>query len=104
MNPSSVTARRNFLKFLAGSPYVTALGGVAAFMERSGLAQMTPQDSSANLIKSPAEALDVFDFEEPAHRKVLPGHWAYMASGVDEDATIRANRDGYKHGHRRPRR
>ena len=52
----------------------------------------------------PAEALDVFDFEEAAHRKVLPGHWAYMASGVDDDATLRANREGYKHVELRPRR
>ena len=46
------------------------------------------------MIASPAEALDVFDFEEAAHRKVMPGHWAYMASGVDDDGTLRANREG----------
>ena len=44
------------------------------------------------------------DFEEAAHRKVLPGHWAYMASGVDDDATLRANREGYQHVQLRPRR
>jgi len=27
-------ARREFLKFLAASPYVAALGGVAAFIQR----------------------------------------------------------------------
>src|SRR4029077_67816 len=43
-------------------------------------------------------------FEEAAHRKVQPGHWAYMASGVDDDATLRANRDGFKHIELRPRR
>ena len=58
----------------------------------------------ADIIASPAEALNVFDFEEPAHRKVNPGHWAYMASGVDDDATLRANRDGFKHIELRPRR
>jgi len=35
---------------------------------------------------------------------VLPGHWAYMASGVDDDATLRANRGGYTHVQLRPRR
>src|ERR1019366_6772299 len=52
----------------------------------------------------PANALDVFDFEEAAHRKVQPAHWAYMASGVDDDLTLRANREGYKHVQLRPRR
>ena len=100
-------ARRQFLKFLAASPYVAALGGVAAYLEHSGLTeQVHAQDARANsdVIASPAQALDVFDFEEAAHRKVLPGHWAYMASGVFEDATLRANREGFKHVELRPRR
>ena len=93
-NPTSTsTARREFLKFLAASPYVAALGGVTAFLERSGFAQ-SPQPAS-DVIASPAEALEVLDFEEAARRKVMPGHWAYMASGVDNDVTLRANRDGY---------
>ena len=33
-----------------------------------------------------------------------PGHWAYMASGVDDDVTLRANRDGFRHVELRPRR
>src|SRR5579863_4978007 len=101
-NPSVGTARREFLKFLAASPYVAALGGVTAFLEQSGLAQ-DPRET-AEVIASPAQALNVFDFEEAAHRKVQPGHWAYMASGVDDDATLRANRDGFKHVELRPRR
>src|SRR5216684_5357978 len=92
MEHSSVSAaRREFLKFLAASPYVAALGGVTAFLERSGLAQDAPEKS--DVIASPAQALNVFDFEEAAHSKVQPGHWAYMASGVDDDATLRANRE-----------
>jgi 4-hydroxymandelate oxidase len=101
---SANTARREFLKFLAASPYVAALGGVTAFLERSGLAFAQNGRPAADIIASPAEALNVFDFEEPAHRKVNPGHWAYMASGVDDDATLRANRDGFKHIELRPRR
>src|SRR5262249_58229102 len=77
-------------KFLAASPYVAALGGVSAFLE--------------GVIEKPEDALNVFDFEEAAHRKVLPGHWAYMASGVDGDVTLRANREGYGHVQLRPRR
>src|ERR1700686_2054213 len=96
------TARREFLKFLAASPYVAALGGVAAFMKRSALAQSAP--AASDVITDPAGALDVFDFEEAAHRKVRNSHWAFMVSGVDDDATLRANREGYQHVQLRPRR
>lgn len=95
-------ARRELLKFMAASPYVAALGGVTAFLERTAVAQDAPQP--AELIDNPAEALNVFDFEEVAHRKVMPGHWAYMVSGVDDDGTLRANREGYQHVQLRPRR
>jgi isopentenyl diphosphate isomerase/L-lactate dehydrogenase-like FMN-dependent dehydrogenase len=101
---SANTARREFLKFLAASPYVAALGGVTAFLDRSGLALAQNGRPASEVIGSPAEALNVFDFEEAAHRKVQPGHWAYMASGVDDDATLRANRDGFRHIELRPRR
>jgi len=103
MNSDSPSAaRREFLKFLAASPYVAALGGVATFLERRPLDAQSP--ATADVIASPADALNVLDFEEAAHRKVLPGHWSYMASGVDDDATLRANRNGYSHVQLRPRR
>jgi isopentenyl diphosphate isomerase/L-lactate dehydrogenase-like FMN-dependent dehydrogenase len=102
MSESTLTARREFIKFLAASPYVAALGGVTAFFEQTGFAQSMQETS--DVITSPAGAFDVFDFEEAAHRKVLQAHWAYMASGVDDDATLRANRDGFKHVELRPRR
>jgi 4-hydroxymandelate oxidase len=95
-------SRREFLRFLAGSPYVAALGGVAAFLEQRGAGQAA--QNRTDVISSPADALNVFDFEEAAHRRVLPGHWAYMASGVDDDVTLRANREGYSHLQLRPRR
>src|SRR6202790_3976489 len=103
---STSTARREFLKFLAASPYVAALGGVTAFLEQSGLSQaVAPKAPAASdVISSPAEALNVFDFEEAAHRKVRDSHWAFMVSGVDDDATLRANREGYQHLPLRPRR
>ncbi len=93
--------RREFLKFLAASPYVAALGGVSAFLGRDVAAA---QNHAADVIATSADALSVMDFEEAAHRRVLPGHWAYMASGVDDDATLRANRQGYSHVQLRPRR
>jgi 4-hydroxymandelate oxidase len=98
------TARREFLRFLAASPYVAALGGVAAFLQQGAFAQNTPNAQTSDVIASAADALNVLDFEEAARRKVAPGHWAYMASGVDDDATLRANRNGFTHVQLRPRR
>src|SRR3974390_2276599 len=83
--PIPSIARREFLKFVAASPYL-----------------MSPQASGP--IKDAASALNVLDFEEAAHRKVMPGHWAYMASGVDDDGTLRANREIFKHVQLRPSR
>jgi isopentenyl diphosphate isomerase/L-lactate dehydrogenase-like FMN-dependent dehydrogenase len=112
--------RRAFLKFLAASPYVAAAGGVAAFLaprlsasdppslasalDASYGGQASDQLPATDLISNPGDALSVLDFEEAARRKVLPGHWAYMASGVDDDVTLKANRDGYRHVQLRPRR
>jgi 4-hydroxymandelate oxidase len=102
LHQPTFSARRQLLKFMAASPYVAAFGGVASFLQQGTFAQRTPD--TAEVIGAPTDALSVFDFEEAAHRKVLPGHWAYMASGVDDDATLRANREGFKHVQLRPRR
>lgn len=50
------------------------------------------------------EAITLMDFEEAARRVLPPAHWGYMASGVDDDATLRANREGFTHFKLRPRR
>jgi len=82
-------ARRQFLRFLAGSP----LFAKAAWAQ-------PPQA----LLADPKDALSVMDFEEPAHRALPPAHWGYMASGVDDDGTLKINREGFKHYQLRPRR
>jgi len=114
-NPRAVSesareARRKFLKFLAASPAIASVGGVAAFLAGSGIDAQEPfppaptTAGTSDVITDPAQALNVFDFEEPAHRRMSQAHWFYMASGVDDDATIRANRDGFTHVQLRPRR
>src|SRR5688500_11102069 len=40
---------------------------------------LTPQE----IITSPKEAINVFDFELAARRNVPPAHFGYMASGID---------------------
>jgi isopentenyl diphosphate isomerase/L-lactate dehydrogenase-like FMN-dependent dehydrogenase len=77
--------RRQFLNFLAASPLLAS------------------QDAPS-VIASPKDALNVFDFEPAARLKIPPAHFGYMATGVDDDATLRANRDGFRKLQLRPRR
>lgn len=46
-------------------------------------------------ISDPSEALDVFDFEKLAQHKLPTAHYGYLATGVDSDRTIQANRDAF---------
>jgi isopentenyl diphosphate isomerase/L-lactate dehydrogenase-like FMN-dependent dehydrogenase len=84
--------RRAFLKFLAASPL---FAGMPAVLEAFA------QDST---LASAAAALDVFDFEAPARKIVPPAHWGYLATGVDGEDTLRANREGFTRYQLRPRR
>lgn len=98
--------RRKFLEFLAASPVVLpgaagALGG-ASLLGGGALAQSYDvlRQSPGNvgeIIDQPNQALDVFDFEPAAKKALPPAHFGYLASGVDSDATLKANRDGFDH-------
>jgi isopentenyl diphosphate isomerase/L-lactate dehydrogenase-like FMN-dependent dehydrogenase len=57
-----------------------------------------------NLISDPKEALDVFDFEPVAKKKLPPAHFGYMVTGIDDEVTLRANREGFLKFQLRPRR
>jgi len=35
------------------------------------------------------------DFEPAARKALPPAHFGYLATGVDDDGTVRANREGY---------
>lgn len=86
---SLTVSRRAFLQFAAASPLVGGLPDWARHVLSA------PQGEQHALIRNAADALDVFDFE-PAARNVLPpAHWAYLATGVDNEDTLRANRDGF---------
>lgn len=88
-------SRREFLRFLAASPL---LAGSPAVL------QALSQASLNDVIGSPADALSVLDFEAAARKALPPAHWGYMTTGVDDDATLRANREGFAHYQIRPRR
>src|SRR5947209_17956154 len=104
------TSRRRFLQFLAASP-LFAYGGFSAFAGEGPTAGIKLPDPIAwaplqteNLIKSPKEAINVFDFEPVCRVNVPPAHFGYMASGIDDEVTLRANRDGFLKFQLRPRR
>src|SRR3954469_1432158 len=106
-------ARRNLIRFLASSPLAAtpaAASTIAALL--AGLAPDAHAQSydairgarravgPDGIITSPADALDVFEFE-PAARKALissgaPAHWGYLASGVDGDVTRDVNHTAYE--------
>jgi isopentenyl diphosphate isomerase/L-lactate dehydrogenase-like FMN-dependent dehydrogenase len=47
------------------------------------------------VITAADKALDVFDFERVARTNLPPAHWGYLATGVDGDETLHANRAGF---------
>ncbi len=90
--------RREFLRFLAGSPLLGALpGGFPT------LAQALAQTGDFTLT-SAAQALNVFEFEAAARKVLPPAHWGYIASGVDNDESLQANLQGFSHYQVRARR
>jgi isopentenyl diphosphate isomerase/L-lactate dehydrogenase-like FMN-dependent dehydrogenase len=113
-NSDDHLSRRRFLRFAAGSPLLAAagidLGALAALFEggprdrAKGLALLQQATQEPELIASAADALDVFDFEPVAKKKLPPAHWGYLSTGTDDDATIRANREGYARWDLRARR
>jgi 4-hydroxymandelate oxidase len=97
-------SRRRFLAFAAGSPLLAAVdvSALARLLGSSprdrakGLALLQQaSQQEPELIASPADALNVFDFEPVARKKLPPAHWGYLATGSDDDGTLRANREGY---------
>ena len=109
-----MTDRRQFLHFLAASPVLAAAGLNPKFLH--DLVSPSPRRSGDTLglvhqalqqpgvIANAAHALDVFDFEPVAKRNIPVAHWAYLATGTDDDGTIQANREGFSRWALRARR
>ncbi len=64
-------------------------------MERKFANWLENLQQSDDVISSPDQAFDVLDFEPAARKALPPAHFGYLATGVDDDATVRANREGY---------
>jgi 4-hydroxymandelate oxidase len=102
-------SRRRFLQFVAGSPLFA--GSLAAFAGEGPAPGVKLPDpimwaplTTGNLIKTPRDAINVFDFEPVCRVNVPPAHFGYMASGIDDEVTLRANREGFAKFQLRPRR
>lgn len=81
----SQQTRRRILQSMLATP---VLAGMGATIKAFG------QDADP-LISSADQALDVFDFERVARANLPPAHFGYLATGVDGDATLRANAAGF---------
>ena len=98
-------ARRRFLRMLVGTPFLasshlfrsslTKLLATKFIRYKEVPASLEIVQQSEDVITSPDQAFDVMDFEPAAHKALPPAHFGYLATGVDDDGTVRANREGY---------
>lgn len=91
-------ARRQLLYFLAGSPLLPSLSAAASAL------QQQPDALVDDLIASADQALNVFDFEAVARKRLPSAHLGYMATGTDDEGTLKANREGFNRFQLRVRR
>ena len=96
-NDNSNNHRRNFLKFLLASPLIGYAGTALA----SDTGKLDPDlqfilDLKKELISSPEEALNIFDLEAVARETLPRAHYGYIATGVADERSQIANRQGYK--------
>jgi isopentenyl diphosphate isomerase/L-lactate dehydrogenase-like FMN-dependent dehydrogenase len=105
-SPIVRASRRRFLQYLAARPLVASGAIEVCAMEAPSKwpDPMIWAPADRELIKSPKDAINVFDFEPVAHKNVPPAHFGYMASGIDDEVTLRANREGFLKFQLRPRR
>lgn len=99
-------SRRALLRFLLGSPVLLATRPSAAIEEMVELIGRCEPDLAppGELITRPEEAISVFDFRAVAKQTLSRGHYAYLATGVDHERGLHANRAGFGRFGLRPRR
>jgi 4-hydroxymandelate oxidase len=97
--------RRKFLRMLSASPLLASPGifsgsfarllAASEVTEKKFLGWLDSFQQTDEVISSPDQAFDVMDFEPAARKALPPAHFGYLATGVDDDGTVRANREGY---------
>jgi len=96
--------RRRLIRYLAASPLFAAGGHGELRRWLAAIEGTTVAPQQGTVITSPDEAVNVLEFEAAARAALPPAHFGYMASGVDDDATLHANLEAYRHWHLRVRR
>ena len=104
MGRNTLADRRRVLQFLAASPLLASSEALAQELQHLPDPSVWGPRTLDKLIAAPRDAIDVFDFELVARKTLPPAHFGYMASGVDDEVTLRANRDGFQKFQLRPRR
>jgi len=96
--------RRRLLQWLSASPLLpyAGLASAAAGVDRPS--KLSELEAAADMIAKPEDAINVFDFEPVFFKNVPPAHIGYMASGIDAEATLKANREAFSKYYLRPRR
>ena len=93
--------RRSLLKFLAASPLLgSTLLQYASAADNPALLK----SDFEKIIKTPEEALNLFDFHRVASQTIPTSHYGYLTTGVDDDRTKNINHESYSHYYLRPRR
>lgn len=76
-------SRRHFLRYLAASPLLAALG--PAFAQQ----RLHPEIETAD------DVINVFELETIAKRNIPVAHFGYLTGGVLDDRTVQSNRDAF---------
>ena len=110
MTTDANASRRQFLKWISASPLFMSAGSTAWAAEGVSPTSKLPDPimwgslTPHELITDPKDAINVFDFELVARKNVPAAHFGYMASGIDDEVTLRANREAFLKYYLRPRR
>ena len=91
--------RRALLGALTALPAICSRAWAQSITSPAQLFRKEPEP-----ITSASQVLNVMDFEPLARDALPPAHFAYIATGVDDDRTVVHNHDAYSHYEIRVRR
>src|SRR5689334_19702932 len=81
----------NLISFASGTALAQGVSPVHIADDPLAWSPRSPE----HLISDPSQALSVFDFEPVMRKNVPPAHFGYMATGIDDEATLRGNRQAF---------